>query len=306
MGQRVDILSETVAAVRTGMPASGLFVRHAPWGRRYPLVPGAGFHIVLQGECWLLAPDSEPVRMGPGDVLFMPRGAAHVIADSPHSAITEVATPGEPREIPGPGSRTTLLCGAYEVSRSRRHPLLDQLPDFLHLPADPDRSPALRAAVDLLVGELTEPRPGTDAAVPALLDTLLLFVLRSWYEQTETSGWAGAFADPAVSAALRAIHADPARAWTVPELSAMAGVSRATLARRFAATVGEAPLAYLTRWRMLTAARLLRETDLPIAAIAHRVGYGSEFAFAKAFKREYTLAPGRYRRAEELPPVLAV
>jgi AraC-like DNA-binding protein len=239
-------------------------------------------------------------------VLFMPRGAAHVIADSPHSAITEVATPGELREIPGPGSRTTLLCGAYEVSRSRRHPLLDQLPDFLHLPADPDRSPALRAAVDLLVGELTEPRPGTDAAVPALLDTLLLFVLRSWYERAETSGWAGAFADPAVSAALRAIHADPARAWTVPELSAMAGVSRATLARRFAATVGEAPLAYLTRWRMLTAARLLRETDLPIAALAHRVGYGSEFAFAKAFKREYAMAPGRYRRAEELPPVLAV
>nr|WP_233429772.1 MULTISPECIES: AraC family transcriptional regulator [Nocardia] len=299
-------MSETVAAVRTGTPASGLFVRHAPWGRRYPLVPGAGFHIVLQGECCLLAPDSEPVTMGPGDVLFMPRGAAHVIADSPHSAITEVATPGELREIPGPGSRTTLLCGAYEVSRSRRHPLLDQLPDFLHLPADPDRSPALRAAVDLLVGELTEPRPGTDAAVPALLDTLLLFVLRSWYERAETSGWAGAVADPAVSAALRAIHADPARAWTVPELSAVAGVSRATLTRRFAATVGEAPLSYLTRWRMLTAARLLRETDLPIAALAHRVGYGSEFAFAKAFKREYAMAPGRYRRAEELPPVLAV
>jgi AraC-like DNA-binding protein len=254
----------------------------------------------------LLAPDSEPVAMGPGDVLFMPRGAAHVIADSPHSAITEVATPGELREIPGPGSRTTLLCGAYEVSRSRRHPLLDQLPDFLHLPADPDRSPALRAAVDLLVGELTEPRPGTDAAVPALLDTLLLFVLRSWYERAETSGWAGAFADPAVSAALRAIHADPARAWTVPELSAVAGVSRATLTRRFAATVGEAPLSYLTRWRMLTAARLLRDTELPIAAIAHRVGYGSEFAFAKAFKREYALAPGRYRRTDEPPSALAV
>ncbi|MFG3518950.1 AraC family transcriptional regulator [Nocardia nova] len=302
----MDILSETVAAVRTGMPASGLFVRHAPWGRRYPLVPGAGFHIVLQGSCWLLAPEAEPVAMGPGDVLFMPRGAAHVIADSPDTPITEVATPGEPRELPGPGARTSLLCGAYELCRSRSHPLLDQLPDFLYLPADPGRYPTLRAAVDLLVGELTEPRPGSDAAIPALLDTLLLFVLRSWYEEAETSGWAGAFADPAVSAALRAIHDEPARAWTVPALSAVAGVSRATLTRRFTATVGEAPLSYLTRWRMLTAARLLRDTELPIAAIAHRVGYGSEFAFAKAFKREYALAPGRYRRTDEPPSALAV
>lgn len=270
------------------------------------MVPGVGFHIVVDGECWLLAPDAEPVAMGPGDVLFMPRGGAHVIADSPTSPITEVATPGEPRTIPGPGARTSLLCGAYQICRGRGHPVLDQLPDFLHLPADPDRHPTLRAAVDLLLGELVEPRPGSDVAVPALLDTLLVYVLRSWYEQSETSGWAGAFADPAVAAALRAIHDDPARAWTVPMLSAVAGVSRATLTRRFAATVGEPPLTYLTRWRMLTAARLLRESELSIAAVARRVGYGSEFAFAKAFKRAYGLAPGRYRNAPETTPALAV
>ncbi len=270
------------------------------------MVPGVGFHIVVDGECWLLAPEAEPVAMGPGDVLFMPRGAAHVIADRPDSPVTEVATAGEPREIAGPGARTALLCGAYEVCRARSHPLLDQLPDFLHLPADPSRHRTLRAAVDLLTTEITEPRPGSDAAVPALLDTLLLFVLRTWYEDAETSGWAGALADPAVAAALRAIHDDPARSWSVPALSAVAGVSRATLNRRFTATVGEPPLTYLTRWRLLTAARLLRDTELPIAAVAHRVGYGSEFAFAKAFKREYTVAPGRYRRAAEPEPVLAV
>ncbi|WP_227984668.1 AraC family transcriptional regulator [Nocardia spumae] len=303
----MDILSGTVAALRTGTPASGLFVRHAPWGREYPVVPGVGFHIVVEGACWLSAPGVNPMRLATGDVLFMPRGTAHVVADDPDTPVSEVAKVGEPREIPGPGARTTLLCGAYEMCRARSHPLLDQLPDFLHLPADSGRSPDLRAAVDLLLGELTRPRPGSDAAVPALLDTLLLFILRSWYDrQPDNSGWAGAFADSAVSAALRAIHDEPARAWTVPALSALAGVSRATLARRFTTTVGEAPLSYLTRWRMLTAARLLRETDLPIAAIAHRVGYGSEFAFAKAFKREFAVAPGRYRHAEEPTPVLAV
>ncbi|WP_405488371.1 AraC family transcriptional regulator [Nocardia sp. NBC_00511] len=304
----MDILSQTIAAVRTGAPASGLFIRHAPWGRAYPVVPGAGFHVVLQGSCWLLRPDAEPLAMGAGDVLFMPRGADHDIADQPDTAITERAMPGEPREIQGPGVRTALVCGAYELGRQRSHPLLDELPEFIHLPARPGRHPALRSAVDLLAGEIAEPRLGTDAAIPALLDTLLLYILRAWFEEhaEAASGWAGALTDPTVAAVLRVIHDDPARAWTVPELAAAAGVSRATLARRFTATVGEPPLSYLTRWRMLTAARLLRESELSLAGVSRKVGYQSEFAFAKAFKREYGLAPGRYRHAEESPAVVAV
>ncbi|WP_067531372.1 AraC family transcriptional regulator [Nocardia crassostreae] len=305
----MDILSETIAALRTGNPASGMFIRHAPWGRRYPVVPGVGFHVVLQGSCWVLPPTGAPMALGPGDVLLMPRGADHVLADQPHSPVTESARPGEPREIAGPGPRTALLCGAYELGRRRGHPLVDDLPEFIHLPARPGRHPALRAAVDLLAAEIAEPRPGSDAAIPSILDALLLFILRAWFdEQAEAraSGWAGAFADPAVAATLRAIHTAPERAWTVPELGDLAGVSRATLARRFTATVGEPPLSYLTRWRMLTAARLLRETDTSLAAVARKVGYQSEFAFAKAFKREYGSAPGQYRRAEDKPAVIAV
>ncbi|MEU1429574.1 AraC family transcriptional regulator [Nocardia sp. NPDC005746] len=303
----MDILSETIAAIRTGNPASGLFIRHAPWGRRYPKVPGAGFHVMLQGSCWVLPPDGEPIAMGAGDVLFMPRGENHDLVDALGTPIGEVAAPGEPREIAGPGARTVLVCGAYELGRQRSHPLLEDLPEFIHLPARPGRHPALRSAVDLLAGEIAEPRPGTDAVIPALLDTLLLFLLRAWFdERADSTGWAGVFQDPAVADALRAIHAAPEKAWTVPELGAVAGVSRATLARRFLATVGEPPLSYLTRWRMLTAARLLRETDTPLAGVARKVGYQSEFAFAKAFKREYGLAPGQYRRAEDQLSVIAV
>ncbi|MVU79345.1 helix-turn-helix domain-containing protein [Nocardia sp. ET3-3] len=303
----MDILSETIAAIRTGNPTSGLFIRPAPWGRHYPKVPGAGFHVVLQGSCWVVPPRGEPFAMGAGDVLFMPRGATHDLVDALGTPITETAAPGEPRDVEGPGARTVLVCGAYELGRQRGHPLVDELPEFIHLPARPGRHPALRSAVDLLAGEVAEPGLGTDAAVPALLDTLLLFILRAWFgEQAAPTGWAGAFADPAVADALRAIHAAPQRAWTVPELGALAGVSRATLARRFLATVGEPPLAYLTRWRMLTAARLLRETETPLVGVARKVGYQSEFAFAKAFKREYGLAPGRYRRAEDTPAVIAV
>ncbi|MEV0763987.1 AraC family transcriptional regulator [Nocardia sp. NPDC050435] len=303
----MDILSETIAAIRTGHPASGMFVRHAPWGRRYPVVPGAGFHVVLQGSCQLIPPGGEPLALGVGDVVFMPRGADHDLVDQLGSAVTELAQPGEPREIIGPGARSLLLCGAYELGRQRSHPLLDELPEFIHFPARLGEHPTLRAAVELLAAELTEPRLGSDAVVPTLLETMLLYILRAWFDEQEGgTGWAGAFADPAVAAALRAVHEDPARAWTVPELSARAGVSRATLARRFTATVGEPPLAYLTRWRLLTAAKLLRETGDGLAAIARKVGYTSEFAFAKAFKREYGLAPGQYRRAEDKPPLIAV
>ncbi|MER7450159.1 AraC family transcriptional regulator [Nocardia beijingensis] len=305
----MDILSEAIAAIRTGSPASGLFIRHAPWGRRYPVVPGAGFHVVLQGSCWVVPPDGEPMALGAGDVLFMPRGADHDLVDSLDSPVTETALPGEPREIVGPGVRTALLCGAYELGRGRTHPILDELPEFIHLPARPGRHPALRGAVDLLAAEIAEPRQGSDAAVPAILETLLLFILRAWFDEQadlRSSGWAGAFADPAVAAVLRAVHEEPARAWTVTDLGDIAGVSRATLARRFLATVGEPPLAYVTRWRMLTAARLLRDTDSSLAAVARRVGYTSEFAFAKAFKREYGLAPGGYRRAADNAHVVAV
>ena len=294
----MDILSSTIAAIRTGSPSSGLFVRHAPWGRRYPVVPGAGFHVVLEGSCWLLPPDGIPVALAAGDVVFMPRGADHGLADRAGTPLTETAHPGEPRVIDGPGARSTLLCGAYDIGRAHVHPLLAELPEFVRLPAQAGGLTPLRSVVDLLLAEVTGQSLGSDAAVPALLDTMLLFLLRAWLDEPRDreSGWAAALSDPAVAAALRAVHDDPARAWSLSELAARAAVSRATLARRFDATIGEPPLSYLARWRMLLAARLLRDTSDPLAVVARAVGYGSEFAFAKAFKRHHGTAPGAYRR----------
>ncbi|MEU1524677.1 AraC family transcriptional regulator [Nocardia rhamnosiphila] len=307
----MDILSDAVSAIRTGSPGSGLFIRHAPWGRDYPVVPGAGFHVVLEGSCWLRARDGDAIALGVGDVVFMPRGAEHVLADDPATPVTEVARPGEPREISGPGRRSVLLCGAYALDRRHPHPMLDGLPEFVHLPARLGRHPSLRSAVDLLAAELSGPRAGTDAVLPSLLDVLLLYILRAWFEEdgagsTTPTGWIAAFRDMPVARALRAIHAAPGRAWTVEQLAAEAGVSRATLARRFAATIGEAPLSYATRWRMILAAKRLRDSGDSIAVVAGRAGYGSEFAFAKAFKREFGMAPGRYRKDSANPDLIAV
>ncbi|MFD0571360.1 helix-turn-helix transcriptional regulator [Kitasatospora gansuensis] len=139
---------------------------------------------------------------------------------------------------------------------------------------------------------------------------LLLFVLRAWFDRPPPStqggpalGWAAALGDPAISAALDAIHRTPEAPWTVETLATRGGLSRAAFAKRFSATVGRPPLGYLTWWRLTTAARLLRESDSPLGVVAERVGYGSEFAFANAFKREYGIAPGRYRRQQLSPAV---
>ncbi len=294
----MDLLSDVLATARTGSPASGMFVRHAPWGRRYPRIESAGFHVVLQGSCWLVRAGAEPVALGAGDAVFMPRGVAHDLLDQLDSPITETAGPEDIRLVEGPGAPSTLLCGSYQLATDRTHPLLTELPEVVHIPARLGTHPALRAAVGLLAEELTDSHPGADAAIPPLLDLLLLYLLRAWLaENHEPTGWAAAVGDPDISRALRAVHDDPAHPWTVESLGARAGLSRAAFAKRFATLVGEPPLTYLTRWRMLTAARLLRDSDRPLSSVAERTGYSSEYAFGKAFKREFGTAPGRYRAA---------
>jgi AraC-like DNA-binding protein len=270
---------------------------------RFPPVDGASFHVLLQGSCWLLPPEGEAIPLSVGDVLLVPRGSSYSVADAPAAPTTFDVRAEDLRAIAplgryengGSGPVTDLLCGAYLFDRSRPHPLLRDLPDLVHLPSRLGRHPDLRAAVDLLGAEITTPRPGADALVPALLDTLLLYILRAWLDDHDGTGWPSALRDPSVAAALQAIHADPSRAWTVEELGRRGGLSRSAFSRRFTALVGQPPLTYLTWWRMTLAARLLREQDLPLATIAKQVGYTSEYAFATAFKREYGTAPGRYR-----------
>ncbi len=173
---------------------------------------------------------------------------------------------------------------------ARVHPLLADLPEVVHVrPGAGEHSPIL-AAVALLDRELEQPRPGADAVIGALLDMLLLYILRSWLARPDgppATGWAMALRDPAISAALSDIHGDPGRAWTVATLARQAGLSRAAFSQRFHALVGQPPLTYLTWWRMTLAARLLRESDLPNGALARRLGYSSEFSFGKAFKRHH-------------------
>jgi AraC-like DNA-binding protein len=295
----MDVLSDAITAMHAGRPHANRHELRAPWGLRFAADYGGAFHVVLQGSCWVLPDGAPPIRLTPGDVVFLHGSGAHGLADSPGSRLTEFDLRRGDLGTGGDGALTTVVCGAYLLDGNRAHPLLSEVPPVLHLPARIGRHPALRTAVDLLAVELERARPGAGAIVPALLDTLLLYILRAWFEDRAedpaTTGWTRALTDPAVGAALTTIHSAPERPWTVATLAARAGLSRAAFAHRFSTLVGRPPLAYLTWWRMTTAARLLRESGTPLHTVARQVGYSSDIAFAAAFKREYGITPGRYR-----------
>ncbi|WP_069114488.1 AraC family transcriptional regulator [Jiangella alba] len=302
----MDVLGDVIMSARVGRPRSARVSWHAPWGQRFPSVPGsAAFQVLLRGSSWLIRPEAEPVLLGAGDVVFSPNGQGYGMASDPSTPLAEprfdpqgVTELVRTDSVGDRGPVTVTLYGGYHLDPVRTHPMLRDLPDVIVLPSRTGQHPELRAAIDLLGAEIDDPRPGSVAVVPGLLDVLLVYVLRAWLAQapTHTSGWAAALTDPGISEALRALHEEPGRPWTVRELAGRARMSRATFARRFTALIGQPPLRYLTWWRLTSAAHLLRDTDESLERIANRVGYSSEFAFATAFKRQHEVAPGRYRR----------
>jgi AraC-like DNA-binding protein len=200
-----------------------------------------------------------------GDVVLLASGKEHALADQPSTpAVTFRLSDTGHRGWLGhqhlAGAGTILLSGAYRLDPLVPHPLLATLPDLVYLPSR--RRPGLHAAVDLLGTEVEQQEPGAEAIVSSLVDTLLVYILRAWLEAHPT-GWSRALADPAIGPALDRVHRDPARPWTVEQLAAEAGLPRATFTRRFTALTGEPPLTYVTRWRLATAAQVLRQRDDP-------------------------------------------
>lgn len=303
----MDVLADVLRATRVRGSVACRSELSAPWALRYDEPGRAGFHVVAQGSCWLRVPGRAPLPVAAGDVVLLPRGVPHVLADAPATPAVSLARllgdgPRPSRLVHGGGGApTVLLCGSYTTAPGEPHPVLARLPDVVHLPAgartggwtvDP-----LGVVLQLVAAEAEQGRPGAEVVVDRLVDALLVYVVRGWVDAQGggSGGWIGALGDPVVGAALTRIHTDPAHPWTVAALGDAAGMSRAAFARRFTALVGEPPLAYLTRWRMTLAAEALADSDDGVEAIGRRVGYTSSYAFAKAFKRERGVAPGRYR-----------
>ncbi|MGV9851630.1 cupin domain-containing protein [Streptomyces sp. NPDC003442] len=278
----MDVVSDAISAMRLGHPSSQRLRMNGGGCTRLDPFGGAGFHVVLKGGCRLLPDGGDPVSLGVGDAVLLPHGTGHVLADSP--------------------TGTEILCGQYRLDCSRIHPLLAEMPRVVHLPSRVGGHLELRAAIDLLAGELDESRPGSCIALPNLLDLLLVYMIRSWMTEATSGAWPRVLGDPVTAAALRALHSDPAAPWTTERLATEVNVSRPTLARRFTTLVGRPPMAYLTWWRIILTATLLRDTSDTLASIAARVGYGSPYALSHAFQREFGTTPGRYRKAAGRAP----
>jgi len=292
----MDILSEVIASIRIGR-AGAMFVGQAgTWGLRFPAFTGSGFHIVLHGDAWLIPASGEPRPLRPGDVVLSPFGAAHGLSHAPvrFEQLPPAVLPSP--TVPGRAD-VELLCGAYWLDRGQVPPYLRALPELIVISPDYQRYPELWSLVHLLRADVSDTRAGAGATRPALLDLLLTHVVRCWIEEHHDAGLPDV-SDPAVATALGAMHANPEQAWTVKQLSVVAGLSRTSFTSRFTALIGQTPSAYLAGWRMARGAQLLRETNAPLATIARQVGYSTEFAFGNAFRREYGISPGRFRTAD--------
>lgn len=291
----MDPISQAISTLRVGRGTVRRFRQSGAWGLRFSGLTGSGFHVVLHGDGWLLAADASPVPLRPGDVVLVTSGADHGLGSDPRPlrGLPPVAL-GTARPDPG-AADFEFLCGAYRLDHGRVHPYLAALPALIVAPADP-------AVVALLDAHETRTgAPGADTVRPALLDLMLTHALTHWLASAERPPTP----DPAITSLLSMIDDSPQTRWTVRELSRAAGLSRAAFTRRFTAAAGRSPMAYLIGVRLDRAARLLRETEAPLASIARQVGYATEFSFAGAFRREYGVAPGRFRQAARTPRTFA-
>jgi AraC-like DNA-binding protein len=266
---------------------------------------------LVRGHAWVLPDAGDAVRLNRGDVALLRGPDAYAVADHPATAPQAIIGPGQVCATPSgeelaeqwslgvrtwgnsPDGATVMLTGTYEVAGEVSDRLLRALPPLLALRDGDWDCPV----VPLLADEIVKDEPGQEAVLDRLLDLLLIAVLRAWFARPEADvpDWYRAYGDPVVGRALRLLHHNPAHPWTLAELAREAGASRAALARRFNALVGQSPMAFLAGWRIALAADLLLEPGATVGSVAHQVGYGSPFALSTAFKRIRGVSPREHR-----------
>lgn len=276
----------------------------APWGLAIPPEDGAVLHVVIDGSAWLEPAVGEPIALAAGDVVLLPQGAGHRLVDRPGSPARAIHTlarapVGEHSyelHNAGDGPRALLVCCGIAFESPLLHPLLRLMPEVLHVPCGRCHDPALAPLLDAMADEVRAQRIGAATVMARLADIVVARVVRAWVEaHGDTAGWLAAIRDPQVGGALAAFHASPERAWSVEALARAAGLSRSQFSERFTAVLGLAPARYVATWRMQLALRWLTRERLSIGELAARLGYDSEAAFSRAFKRIIGKPPAELR-----------
>ncbi|MEZ5320093.1 MAG: AraC family transcriptional regulator [Vicinamibacterales bacterium] len=312
-----DVLSDVLRAVRlTGAIYFDLEL-HSPWVAEAPasadiagiVMPGAQrvleYHVVARGGCWAHAIGQDPRRMQEGDLIAFPQGDPHVISSAPglrgKPDLEQYRRSGSlpiVYEMGGGGpDRARVICGFLGFDDRPFNPLIASLPRMIHLPAAGAGHGWLRGLLDVVLAESESARAGRDDVLARLSELMFVEMVRRYLEGLPPgeTGWLAGLRDDLVGRALGALHARPREDWTVESLARDVGASRSVLAERFTAMVGQPPMQYLTLWRMQLASRLLADGG-QVAAVADAVGYASEAAFSRAFKKIVGQPPRDWRQ----------
>ena len=322
-GLKLDPISDVFSTMHVASVVHARLEATAPWGlmreaedakeaaphssalknSRFQL---AHFGMVSRGNCWLsVAGMPDPFPLTGGDCFLLAPATTYALRDSPRTPTRSFceAAPKERSNVihyGGGGAPTTIISGWFSFGQMSLKPLKRLLPELILVKADQAQTLALHATLQLLASEMAEPAPGSEVMVNRLADVLFIQCVRAHIassSETCKSGWLRAIFDPKVGAALKAMHDRVEDPWTVETLAAAAGMSRSAFALRFKELLEETPLEYLTNWRMYKATGLLEEDDRKLFEVAKSVGYDSDAAFSKAFKRVLGVAPKEYRRS---------
>ena len=280
-----DVLSAVLASMRVSGTVYFCDQLDAPWSKEFRDTAVASFHQIRRGSCWVQV-DDETEYLGPGDLVFLEPGLDHVL--------TSQLAGQKPQEKT---LRTLLLCGYCDFTHGADTPLRSVFPKMAIVRQEEiQERPWLKGTLDQLAAEYLSMQPGAQLVVNKLTEVLLVELIRINFGRIEQNAFLRALNDKHVARALQQLHNHPETGWTLENLAREIGMSRAALARRFKTLVGQPMFEYLTRLRMQRARELLQETSLPLHEVASRVGYESDIAFTKTFKKRTGMTPTRYRK----------
>ena len=318
-----DVLSDVLRAIRLTGAVYFDFELTSPWVAEAPpsrdiaatVMPGVQrvmeYHVIARGACWGHAVGHEPLRLNEGDLILFPHGDAHILSSAPgmratpDMAIFARGTTPLPLvyELGGGGpERARIVCGFLGCDARPFNPLLTAMPMVIHLAGAADGATSwLATLLNLAVRESGSARAGSENVLSRLSELMFVEAIRRYIEglPAAQTGWLAGLRDPVVGQALAALHAQPTEAWTVERLARSVGVSRSILADRFTESVGHPPMQYLALWRMQLASRMLLDGG-PVSEVGAAVGYESEAAFSRAFKKLVGEPPGTWRRTNRL------
>ena len=300
----MDPLAEVFSSSRIGKAIFTRLYATAPWGFISRRGAPVKFALVLRGG-GILQTEAHPVpvQLSQGDIFIMLDDAPYSIVDDPASALldcdfVETLRVGNVIRLGGGGETTAFISGQFEIDRLSAKPILNVLPKFLHLKADAGRTQAFQSVLELLATETEQPGLASESMVARLYEMLFIHAVRSYTSGCEIGhgGWLAGITDPQLGETIRTMHGNLQRDWTVEILAQHAGMSRSAFAAKFKAVIGQTPLDYLTRWRVYRAGMLIRRNTSTISEVSYAVGYESESAFTKVFRRHTGVTPSQFRK----------